>query len=308
MKRFGYVRVSTVKQSIERQIRNIKAEYPDAVIVTDEYTGTKLDRPGWVKVYKAAKAGDVIVFDSVSRMSRDADEGFQVYEELFRRGVELIFLKEPHINTATYKEAIDGQVQIAINTGDDDADALVGGMIEVINRYMLSLAKKQIKLAFDQAEKEVEDLHQRTREGIETARLHGKQIGQVKGTKLTTKKSIKSKEIIKKHSKDFEGNLSDVEVMKLTGLARGTYYKYKRELKAGLEDEATSIIINQGLWTTDHEAYSYYMSHPEYAETLKKDVQKIEKVGLGGKQYGKLLDALAEKILHHAEKERGTTK
>lgn len=233
MKRYGYVRVSTVKQSIERQIRNIKAEYPDAVIVTDEYTGTKLDRPGWVKVYKTAKAGDVIVFDSVSRMSRDADEGFQVYEELFRRGVELIFLKEPHINTATYKEAIDGQVQIAINTGDDDADALVGGMIEVINRYMLSLAKKQIKLAFDQAEKEVEDLHQRTREGIETARLNGKQIGQVKGTKLTTKKSIKSKEIIKKHSKDFEGNLSDVEVMKLTGLARGTYYKYKRELKGG---------------------------------------------------------------------------
>ena len=233
MKRYGYVRVSTVKQSIERQIRNIKAEYPDAVIVTDEYTGTKLDRPGWVKIYKAVKAGDVIVFDSVSRMSRDAEEGFQVYEELFRRGVELIFLKEPHINTATYKEAIDGQVQIAINTGDDDADALVGGMIEVINRYMLSLAKKQIKLAFDQAEKEVEDLHQRTREGIETARLNGKQIGQVKGTKLTTKKSIKCKEIIKKHSKDFDGNLSDVEVMKLTGLARGTYYKYKREMKGG---------------------------------------------------------------------------
>ena len=233
MKIYGYCRVSTMKQSIERQIRNVKAQYPDAVIVTDEYTGTKLDRPGWTKLYKQLKPGDTVVFDQVSRMSRDADEGFRVYEDLYNQGVNLIFLKEPHINTATYKEAIDGQVQIAINTGDDDADALVGGMIEVINRYMLSLAKKQIKLAYDQAEKEVEDLHQRTREGIETARLNGKQIGQVKGTKLTTKKSIKSKEIIKKHSKDFEGNLSDVEVMKLTGLARGTYYKYKRELKGG---------------------------------------------------------------------------
>lgn len=224
-KRYGYVRVSTVKQSIERQIRNIKAEYPDAVIVTDEYTGTKMDRPGWAKVYKAAKAGDVIVFDSVSRMSRDAEEGFQVYEELFQRGVELIFLKEPMINTATYKKAMETGVPL---TGTN-----VDFILEGINKYLLSLAKEQIRLAFDQAEKEVEDLHQRTREGIETARLNGKQIGQVKGTKLTTKKSIKSKEIILKRSKDFKGDLSDIEVMKLTGLARGTYYKYKKELKGG---------------------------------------------------------------------------
>ena len=250
MKRFGYVRVSTVKQSIERQIRNIKAEYPDAVIVCDEYTGTKLDRPGWQKVYKAAKSGDVIVFDSVSRMSRDAEEGFQVYEELFRRGVELIFLKEHHIDTATYKKAIDGQIQIAINSGNAAADELIGGITEAINRYLLALAKEQIRLAFDQAEKEVDDLRQRTREGLREVRMKNERLvlefgseeearkspewrqqGQVTGSKLTTKKSIKAKEIIRKHSKDFDGTLSDIEVMKLTGLARGTYYKYKRELR-----------------------------------------------------------------------------
>lgn len=231
-KRYGYVRVSTVKQSIERQIRNIKAEYPDAIIVTDEYTGTKLDRPGWMKIYKAAKAGDVIVFDSVSRMSRDADEGFQVYEELFLRGVDLVFLKEHHIDTATYKKAKDGQIRLAINSGSEATDELIGGITDAINKYLLRLAKEQIRLAFEQAEKEVEDLHQRTREGIETARLNGKQIGQVKGTKLITKKSVAAKEVIRKHSKDFNGSLSDPEMLKLTGLARGTYYKYKRELKA----------------------------------------------------------------------------
>ena len=47
-----------------------------------------------------------------------------------------------------------------------------------INQYLMALAKEQIRLAFDQAEKEVEDLHQRTREGIQTARLNGKQTGQ----------------------------------------------------------------------------------------------------------------------------------
>ena len=221
-----------MKQSIERQIRNIKAEYPEAVIIEEKYTGTKMDRPEWQKVYKRAKAGDVIVFDSVSRMSRDAEEGFQVYEELFRRGVDLIFLKERHIDTKTYKKAIEGQLQITVNTGDQKTDDLITGISEAINRYLLSLAKEQIRLAFDQAEKEVEDLHQRTKEGIETARLNGKQIGQVKGTKLTTKKSIAAKEIILKRSKDFNGDLTDAEMMTLTGLSRNTFYKYKRELKA----------------------------------------------------------------------------
>ena len=94
------------------------------------------------------------------------------------------------------------------------------------------LAKEQIRLAFDQAEKEVEDLHQRTREGIQTARLNGKQIGQREGARLTTKKSLEMKPIILQHCKDFGGSLSDIEIMKLTGLARNTYYRYKAELKA----------------------------------------------------------------------------
>lgn len=230
---YGYCRVSTLKQSIERQIRNVKAEYPDAVIVTDEYTGTKLDRPGWTKLYKQLKPGDTVVFDQVSRMSRDADEGFRVYEDLFNREINLIFLKEPHINTETYKKALETGVPM---TGTN-----VDFILEGVNKYLLSLAKEQIRLAFDQAEKEVEDLHQRTREGIETARLNGKQIGQPKGAKLTTKKSVKAKEIILKRSKDFNGDLSDQEVMKLCGIARGTFYKYKRELKLNQYSEGTPV-------------------------------------------------------------------
>ena len=79
MKTYGYVRVSTMQQNIERQIRSIKERYPDAIIIQDEYTGTKMDRPQWSKLYKTLKAGDVVVFDEVSRMSRDAEEGFKVY-------------------------------------------------------------------------------------------------------------------------------------------------------------------------------------------------------------------------------------
>jgi len=220
---YGYCRISRAKQSIERQIRNIKAEYPEAIIIQEVFTRTRLDRKEWPKLYKAVKAGDTIVFDSVSRMSGNSDEGFTAYEELYNRGVKLVFLKEPHINTDTYKQALESNVKL---TGGN-----VDFILEGVNKYLMALAKEQIKLAFQQSEKEVEDLHQRTKEGLMTAKLNGKQIGQKEGAKLTTKKSIASKEIILKHSKDFNGTLADVDVMKLSGLARNTYYKYKKELK-----------------------------------------------------------------------------
>lgn len=222
--KYGYCRISRPKQSIERQIRNIKALYQDSVIVQEVFTRTRMDRRQWQLLMKRVKAGDTIIFDSVSRMSGNAEEGFAAYEELFNRGVNLVFLKEPHINTDTYKKALENNVQL---TGSN-----VDYILEGVNRYLMELAKEQIRLAFEQSEKEVEDLHQRTREGIETARLNGKQIGRKKDAKITTKKSIAAKEIIRKHSRDFSGTLSDVEVMQLTGLSRNTYYKYKRELKA----------------------------------------------------------------------------
>lgn len=220
---YGYVRISTKKQSIDRQIRNIKNEYPEAVIVQEVYTGTTGNRKAWNNLLKKVHNGDMIIFDSVSRMSRNANEGFEIYERLYNDGIEMVFLKEHHIDTATYKKALESNVQM---TGTN-----VDYILEGINKYLLSLAKEQIKLAFEQAEKEVKDLKQRTKEGIETARLNGKQIGLPKGTKLTTKKSIKAKEIILKHSKDFNGSLSDSEVMALAGISRNSYYKYKKEIR-----------------------------------------------------------------------------
>lgn len=218
-----YCRISRKTQNIDRQVRNLTAIYPQGIVIKEAYTGTKLDRPEWNKLYKKVKAGDTIAFDSVSRMSRDADEGYRTYEELYKRGVELVFLNEPMINTATFKNAIKNTVPM---TGTD-----VDYILEGVNAFLMELAKQQIKLAFQQAQKEVDDLHIRVSQGIETARLNGKQIGGVEGSKYKVKKSVEAKEQIKKYSKDFDGTLADTEVIRLTGISRKTYYKYKRELK-----------------------------------------------------------------------------
>ena len=221
--KYGYCRISTKKQSIDRQIRNIKSSFPDAVILEEEYTGTKLTRPEWSKLEKRIREGDTIIFDSVSRMSRNAEEGFNLYEKLFNDGINLIFLKEPQINTETYKNAMKGSIEMTGTIADY--------ILEGVNKYLLALAKEQIRLAFEQSEKEVEDLHQRTREGIETARLKGKQVGLAKGTKLVTKKSLAAKKIILEHSKEFGGSLNDEECRKLAEISRNSFYKYKMELK-----------------------------------------------------------------------------
>ena len=253
---YGYTRISQRKQSIDRQIRNIKSAYPEAVIIEEAYTGTSIDRKEWNKLFKKVKKGDTIIFDSVSRMSRNAEEGFTAYEELFKRGVNLVFLKEPHINTATFKTAIEKAIPM---TGTS-----IDYILEGINNYLLALAKEQIIIAFNQAEKEVADLHQRTKEGLETARLNGKQIGLTPGTKLTTKKSIVSKKIILKHSKDFNGSLDDAEVMTLTGLARNTYYKYKREIR-----EAESQTCETCKYADECPA-EYKQEQPNYCENWEQ--------------------------------------
>lgn len=225
---YGYVRISTKKQNIHRQTRNIEREYPKAKIISEVYTGTKIDRQEWQKLIKRVKPGDTIVFDSVSRMSRNAEEGFKCYEELFNRGIELVFLKEPHINTEVFKRVRETTVPMTGTT----VDLILNG----VNQYLMALAKEQIILAFEQSEKEVLDLRQRTVEGLETARLNGKQIGITTGTKLTTKKSQKAKEVILKYHEEFYGTLSDTEVMKLAEVSHNTFYKYKRELKEGLRE------------------------------------------------------------------------
>lgn len=220
---FGFCRVSTPKQNIERQVRNIKSVFPDALIFKEVYTGRKINEFSELeKILKLAKPGDTIAFDRVSRMSRNAEDGFALYEKLYYQGFNLYFIQESHINTDVFRKALNSCISL---TGTN-----IDYILEGINRYLMELAREQIRLAFEQAEKEVEDLRQHTKEGILTARLNGKQIGHPKGKKLNVKKAALAKEQIKKYNKSFGGQLNNQETWKFIGISKMTFYKYKREL------------------------------------------------------------------------------
>jgi DNA invertase Pin-like site-specific DNA recombinase len=228
---YGYARISTRKQNIDRQIENILREDSTARIYSETFTGTTTQRPVWNKLLRVVRPGDTIIFDEVSRMSRDAEEGFRTYTELYDKGVTLVFIKEPHISTTVFKNAVEHQINVSIETGNAPIDDFTNTLIEALKKLLLDIAEEQIRLAFESAQKEVDYLHRRTSEGVRNAQAKGKIIGRKQGAKVETKKAQEKKKDILKHSVDFGGSLSDRECIELTGLSRNTFYKYKRELK-----------------------------------------------------------------------------
>ena len=228
-KEYAYARISRKTQKIERQIENLTRAYPNARIYQEAYTGTKTEgRREFNKMLSVVKPGDTIIFDSVSRMSRNADDGIKLYMDLYDRGINLVFLKEQYISTDVYKESI--QQSIAA-TGNEIADIY----IQATNKVIKLLAEQQIRKAFEQAEKEVQDLHERTREGIREAKRKGKQVGRVTGMTVTTKKSLEAKRLMQEYSRDFDGTLNHIDTMtqiraRVGTLSRNSYYKYKKKL------------------------------------------------------------------------------
>lgn len=227
---YGYARISTKKQSIERQIKSIKAYNENAIIFEETFTGTKVvGRKEFKKLMDIVKEGDTIIFDSVSRMSRNSEEGYKIYMDLYKRGINLVFLNEMTINTDTYKNALLKNIEMT-NTNIDF-------IIEGVNKFLESLAKEQILKAFEQAEKEVVDLSTRTSKTLQVLKDKGVVLGRKEGTKVTTKKSIQAKKRIQELSKDFNGSNTDKDVIAILRITRNTYYKYKKELVQELQQK-----------------------------------------------------------------------
>lgn len=221
---YGYARISTRKQSLKRQVENILRYDGNAKIIEEIFTGTSAARKEWQKLKRRLKVGDTVIFDSVSRMSRDAKEGIKEYEKLLEKEINLVFLKEAYINTEVYQSQLEGYKNI--DTDNTDLQPMFQGIKDTLK----NLARRQIIIAFEQSEKEVKDLSQRTKEALAVKKAEGKQLGHSKGIKLVTKKSLVMKDKIRKISKKFLGTMNDKEVMETLGIARNTFYKYAKEM------------------------------------------------------------------------------
>lgn len=271
----GYARVSTPKQSLRRQIENLKAAYPDIVVISEVYTGSTDNRPKWKKLMRQCRAGIVrkLVFDEVSRFSRNAEEAILEYKELYELGIELEFLKEPHINSKIYRDASERKINIATEGMDAETAALINTVIGGLNDYLLSVAEKQIYLAFEHAQKERELLAKRTSEGLKQAKLMGSKVGRQPGQKLETRKAKRAKRIIRNHYELLGGELTATQCFTLAQITKSTFYRYLTEMRQ--EDEAKGIFWNDEI--AAEQIDDRKSNEKEIIEEIKKSKQKAHK-------------------------------
>lgn len=229
-KTYGYIRVSTKTQRTIRQYDNIKSFNSDAIIIEEKQSGKDIEnRAEFRKLLDKVKPGDTIIFDEVSRMSRNAEEGYNLYMELMNKGVSLVFLKEHHIDTDEYKRRTQNHIE-RVSSSNKKMDNLINGILDLVADFERENLKDNIRLAFQQAEHERLFLIKRVTEGKSKSE---KPQGRPEGShNIKTDKADHIKKVIREQSKDFEGKFSDAKIMReyLEGIARNTYYKYKKEL------------------------------------------------------------------------------
>ena len=96
---FGYARVSTESQSLDRQLDQLK-RYGVDHIYNEKMTGTKRDRPELAKMLDRMTEGDTVVIESLSRLGRNTKDLIELTELFQGKSVNLISLKEA-IDTST---------------------------------------------------------------------------------------------------------------------------------------------------------------------------------------------------------------
>jgi hypothetical protein len=74
-------------------------------------------------------------------MARNSTEGYKDYKVLYERGVHLLFLNEPLINTSVLDATKSKLLTVSIDTGNQAVDSFFKGNIKLINDFILALAE-----------------------------------------------------------------------------------------------------------------------------------------------------------------------
>lgn len=95
MRTFGYARVSTSQQSLDSQVKALKAEgVKTNRIFTDKVTGSKMDREGLQMLRLKIEEGDVILIKKLDRLGQDTSDMIQLIKEFDEMGVAIRFLDD----------------------------------------------------------------------------------------------------------------------------------------------------------------------------------------------------------------------
>src|SRR5680860_543436 len=187
---FGYARVSTADQSLNLQLDALLKEGVEKRnIYTDKVSSTVEERKSLIKIWEYIREGDTLVVWKLDRLARSLIHFTKLMNELEEKGVKFKSITEPFIDTT--KESSH-------------------------SRFLVNMFA-----ALAQLERDI--IVERTKAGLESARIRGRVLGAPKGlSKKNKQKAVLCEEYFK------EGRLTVAEICDRLEISRATYYKYLR--------------------------------------------------------------------------------
>lgn len=199
MKKVGYMRVSTGKQNLDRQYEDFKKlGIEDKYIYEDKASGKNFERVGFEYMKRALEKGDILVISSLDRLGRNAKELKEQWEYFKNNQISVQVLDMPSLNL-------------------DYSDEKMQPITNLINNIIFEIFSWK-------AESDRVQIVERTKQGLEQARIKGKKLGRPK-VELTEEFA----EIWRKWK---NGEIEKtVEAMKLSNTSKSTFYRFNKILE-----------------------------------------------------------------------------
>ena len=194
---YGYVRVSSITQNIDRQMEEMhKWGLSDKYIYVDKQSGKDFERPNYQIMKKKLKENDLLIIKSIDRLGRNYEMIIKEWQELTKQiNCDIVVIDFPLLDTRV------------------DAENLVGKFISDIVLQVLSFV----------AQNERENIRQRQREGIRIAKEKGIHMGRPRMVLQNNFEEIASKY--------YKKEITNVNAAKILNMARTTFLKYAKEYK-----------------------------------------------------------------------------
>lgn len=202
---FGYARVSSSDQNLDRQVQDLKKKNCDKIYV-EKISGKNFNRPQFTEMRNKMRFGDLLIVHDLSRFGRNKEEIMNEWKKLIDDEIDIEVLDMPILNTRQYKD--------------------LPGVGKLVSDLVLTL------LAWA-----VEDERKRNRkaqrEGIEIAKEKGKYKGQER--KYHANATGRNKLIFDEVVRGLKAHESVMDIHRKTGLSRNTIYKIKYEINNNVE-------------------------------------------------------------------------
>ena len=193
---FGYVRVSTKEQNIERQLNILKSlGIQENNIYIDKQSGKNFERPGYINMKNLLRKGDTLFVSELDRLGRNYKIIVEEWNDIVKNiGCNIVVADMPLLDTRKHKSSLDNfTTDLVLN----------------ILSYV--------------AENEREKIQSRIKEGLKVAKDNNVKLGRPS--------AILPINFGKYYCKWEKNKITAVEFAKLIGVSRTTLYRYIKQYK-----------------------------------------------------------------------------